>query len=266
MGAYHQCERRAWYDKAIYDGVVELFGDHASSGYADLGTLIHHATQTKLGCVFPATIEVEPTFDALDSMLPNASTLFKGDFKATERAIDDASDLAAKTMPAAPDGKPWLAEPAYELDWLTGHIDFLSQDLSTIVDLKTTSRKPDHNRVKPPHLVQLCMYYLLADRKPKVGKILYVDSLKASWAILSHDIEFDNPFVADFIDALREKIDWLRSMDTSAISVMPRPGNHCDSDFCPYKAECRDKLIPPAGETTFNTVVNALPKAASFSL
>lgn len=262
MGAYHMCERRAWYDKAVHDGVIPPLGDHSSSAYADLGTLIHAVTQGRLDCAFPPTPEEnrEKERQDDDAMFANASTLFKGDFKATDRAIGSAATMAAKSMPPTPDGKVWLAEPAFEYDWLSGHIDFLSQDHSTIVDLKTTSRKPDHNRVKPPHLVQLCMYYLLADRKPTYGYILYVDSLKASWAILSQPIEFANPFVSDYIDALRQKIDWLRAIDTTAHSITPRPGNHCESDFCPYRADCRDKLIPPAGLTLFNESVDAMPR------
>lgn len=260
MGAYHACERRAWYDKAIHDGTLPSMGDTGSSPYADLGSLIHPRSQALLGCEFPQGHQ-EDLFNR-DLQRANASTLFKGDMSALDRAVEAGGIWAAQCMKELSVPGGWLAEVECEVEAMKGHIDFISKDGTTIVDLKTTSRKPDHNRMKPGHLVQILMYYMLSGRKARYGYILYTDSMAASWAIMAGPVEFNSPRIQDYLQALIQKIDYLRDLDTTKVDITPRPGFHCQGDFCPYTADCRDSLIPPAAPVLFNRTSYAAPTVA----
>jgi hypothetical protein len=266
MGAYHACERRAWYDKGIHDGTIPATGDNASSPYADLGSLIHPKAQTILGCTFPNGHQ-EELGETRDLMRANASQLFKGDMSALDRAVDKGGRWAAACMVGTFGPIGWLAELECEVEAMKGHIDFMSKDGQIIVDLKTTSRKPDHNRMKPGHLIQLLMYYMVSGKKAKYGYILYTDSMSATWSIMSAPVDFQRPVIQDYLQALEQKIDYLRAMDTTAVDITPRPGFHCQGDFCPYTTECRDSIIPPAGHVLFNPDDgSAAPKVKAVNL
>lgn len=244
MGLYTCCQRAAWLDKAIHEGTVPVpeDADFESSAYADLGTLIHDKLQTRLGCV------MQPRLDtAMAPLAANAAKLFKSPEELLE-VIEASVEFAASIFPKASDGKPWVAEPAGELHDLTGHLDFESQDQTEIIDLKTTSRKPDNAQMKPLHLSQLVNYWDLRGRKAKRARILYTDSLKGSWAVLTDWIDFENPFVQEHGDLMAK----YRAQAMTSPSRFAVLGPHCKEGFCSYRNSkaCYASLIPPGTSST----------------
>lgn len=241
LGGYTLCEFRAYLDRMVSIGEIPAPGAAAtkSSPYADLGTLIHARMQSDMGCVLPSNFAIPDQV-----VFENAATLFAGDMGRLTNAVHKAARVGASAMPPSPDGQPWLAETAWRQgNQLTGHIDFLSQDFTHIVDLKTTSRKPDHNRMKPEHLVQLVAYKILVPAAT-TGHILYLDSVRQSWSMLV-SVDFTKPQVAQYIDAITAWTARLRKI--KAQTVIPHMGAHCASTFCPHSAICRDAILPPSG-------------------
>jgi hypothetical protein len=243
LGGYFLCDQRAAFDRAIAEGLLPE-PPKEPAPYADLGTCMHYALQKRVGAHFPDGNH-EPTGE----QRATAATLFAGDKDKLEMQVALTAALAAANMPAAPDGKPWLAESAFKMRGLTGHIDFLSQDGTQIGDLKTTSRKPDHARIKADHIWQLIAYYHLVKARRKVEPqkawILYVDSLKAQWALLLW-FDFTTEASKELIDHAAAYVKYLRSKRLYK-EARPRLGSHCAGSFCPHTASCRDKYIPPAG-------------------
>lgn len=243
MGLYASCPRASYLDKLIHEN-PELRpndGEYSSSAYADLGTLIHDALQTRLGCVMQTRLT-----ESMQPLRDNAASLYSNP-EALEAAIASNVEWAASIFPAAPDGKAWVAEPEGETASLTGHLDFESQDGSAIIDLKTTARKPDNKRMKPLHLAQVVSYWTLRGRKAKWAKILYLDSTKGAWAILTDKVDFTNPFVQEYADNLNNlSYDIMNEPRSMAV-----PGDHCKSGFCSYRNSklCYASLIPP-GESS----------------
>jgi hypothetical protein len=212
--------------KKIAEGTQEILDDmdFSSSAYADLGTVIHNELQIRLGCVMRGRLE-----EALEPMREHAATLFKNR-EELDNAVENAVAHAMSCFPAAPDGKPWVAEPADELPDLTGHLDFESQDQTEIIDLKTTARKPDNRRMK------------LRGKKAKTGRILYVDSMKGGWAVLTDPIDFTSPLVQEFSKGMKRRRQEL--MDR--VPQFPTPGDHCKSGFCPFRNSrvCYNGIVP----------------------
>lgn len=112
------------------------------------------------------------------------------------------------------------------------------------MDLKTTSRKPDHNRMKGEHLAQLVGYKIMVP-EAKVGHILYVDSMKAQWAMLV-SVDFTAEPIQEYIKQIFDYLGYLRSKQLMT-RCTPRIGSHCQSTFCPHTAVCRDLVLPPPG-------------------
>ncbi len=243
MGLYTCCSRAAHIDKAIHDAVMPMppDADTESSSYADLGTLIHDELQVYLGCVMQTRLDA-----ALEPLRANAAKLYKSREELNE-AIGEAVRHAASIFPKAPDGKPWVAEPAGELSNLTGHLDFESQDQTEIIDLKTTSRKPDNAEMKPLHVAQLVNYWDLRGRKAKRAKILYTDSLKGSWAVLTDWIDFTNPFIIEHGNRMAEYRQHLME-NPSAFAVL---GPHCKEGFCSFRKSraCYASLVPQGAQS-----------------
>lgn len=241
LGAYLLCDYRAALDRVAIEA-GEKPGCNQSSSYADLGTCIHYRLQTTMGCIFPKDHDGPPG----EAVVTNAAGLFNGDPIRTETAIQRAAGLAMVHMPQPTDGEPWLAELAVKAPRkrLTGHIDFLSQDRKSIVDLKTTSRKPDHNRMKGEHLAQLCGYKIMVPEAEQ-GHILYVDGPKAQWAMLV-SVDFTCEPIQEYIKQLVDYLGYLRSKQLLT-RCTPRIGSHCQSTFCPHVAVCRDKVLPAPG-------------------
>ena len=245
MGLYAACPRASYLDALIHKFPEHTpeDGEYSSSAYADLGTLIHDALQTRLGCVMQTRMT-----ESMAPLRTNAATLYSNE-EALEAAIASNVEWASSIFPAAPDGKAWVAEPEGETASLTGHLDFESQDGSAIIDLKTTARKPDNKRMKPLHLAQVVSYWNLRGRKAKWASILYLDSVKGAWAIMTDKVDFTNPMVIEYADDL-DKLsrDLMRKDGTGSRAV---PGDHCKSGFCSYRGSkiCYASLIPP-GESS----------------
>ena len=243
MGLYAACPRASYLDTLVHNhpDMAQPDAETGSSAYADLGTLIHDALQTRLGCVMQTRMT-----ESMAPLRANASSLYSNE-EAMEAAIASNVEWASSIFPAAPDGKAWVAEPAGETASLTGHLDFESQDLSAIIDLKTTARKPDNKRMKPLHLAQVVSYWNLRGRKAKWASILYLDSVKGAWAIMTDKVDFTNPMVIEYADDL----DLLSRSLMEGVGSRAVPGDHCKSGFCAYRNSkiCYASLIPP-GESS----------------
>lgn len=239
VGGYFACSARVAYDRFFPAGC------DPSSSYADLGTLIHYQLMANdLRLEFPDGKEA-PTSDQWE----NAAKLFKDPDDCSSRVVY-AGGYAAERVPAPPQGATWLAETHYDTPTLTGSIDFISSDGSVIGDLKTTSRKPEHGKVKASHFYQLLCYAMLAESagaKPKEAWVLYVGSLK--------DFDLLVRFPLDSDAAEKMKGDIRRNinfwMDDAALKkyAVRTLGHHCEGDFCPHRSRCRDLLIPDPGES-----------------
>jgi hypothetical protein len=265
MGGYVSCDHRAALDRLVAEGKIAPSTDAGSSPYADLGVCIHYNLQVRLGAVFPEGHQTP--VEELVKATANASQIFKGDIEATRAQVERCSLFAAQCMPPTMDNKPWLAEASFSegLD-VPGHIDFLSQDGAIIVDLKTTSHKPEKNRIKAGHLIQLLMYYVASGRKARYGYILYIDSTKAEWAILSKVVDFNSPELQVYVTQLTHYAAYLRSPELLHMALA-RPGTHCVGEFCPHQARCRERLIPQPSEVLYNDAApGGMPKTEGFKL
>lgn len=242
LGYYFTCDYRAALDRLVADGVL-MAPDRGDTSIMDFGTLAHYRWQRLLGARFPEGALAPP-----DHMLSDvAAALFKGDQANASAAIDKCAELAAGETPTLDPGVVWDAETQHDIRGkLTGHIDLLSSDYRVVVDLKTTSRPPERGEMKPEHFVQLVAYHILNKERTERAYILYVDR-HGEWVMLSKPLLFKHPehgeHLAEFVVQVHDYIRHLRSK-TLAAKVVPRIGDHCIKQFCPYRDLCRDKLIP----------------------
>jgi hypothetical protein len=79
---------------------------------------------------------------------------------------------------------------------------------------------------------------------PKRGLILYVSS-RSEW-VLPVWVDFNEPGMTEFIEQVEGYLAYLRSANLYKFAV-PRIGDHCSDEWCPYKAICKNRIIPPAG-------------------
>jgi hypothetical protein len=158
--------------------------------------------------------------------------------------VEQVSERAALRLATL--GKSWLAETAWRTELLAGHIDFLSTDDTTIVDLKTTSRKPTHQRIKPAHLIQMMAYWMLSGRKATSGYVLYVDTTKAGWTLMC-SLDYTAKSSLDLVTHIEQYIKYLLS-DKLAVGCVPHLGDHCSGEFCPHRHRCKDVYLPPPGD------------------
>jgi len=263
MGYYLACDWRAFLDRSRALGELELdLTEEEDKPYADLGTVEHWIMQDGMRCKFPVSSEESrPT----DRQIISASTLFGGD---RDRLMVQARKTALKAatkMPVLPDGVFWHAELGMKR-WAhsRGTCDFLASDYSWLVDLKTTTRPPAGKRMKPEHLGQLAMYYILIKRHrgktPKKGMILYVDSMRAQW-VLPCEIDFEDEEVQGYIGMVEDYAKYLRSrrLDTAAV---PRVSPRCKDLFCPYYNMCYNAIVPPAGTYDATDITDEMPRGA----
>jgi hypothetical protein len=249
LGSHIACTYRAAFDRAISEGIAALTPEELaavvqakqSSPYADLGTWIHFATQDGMRCTWGDGDS--STHLPSPEQLVNAAALFDGSAERAMAGIRKSAILAASAMPPAPDGKPWIAEAAFELPQLSGHIDFISADGTHIVDLKTTTRPPVGGRCKPAHLVQVLAYAkameLVTGIRPTKATVLYVDSITAAWAEAVH-IDLTQDAVHQHREDVWGYADFLRGPHLYDMAV-PNLGEAC-SDWCPYATICRDRI------------------------
>lgn len=252
FGAYVNCDFRAAFDRLIAEGRLDPLPQEPSP-YADFGTCCHYKLQTSVGCTFP---------DGNHAPSAEQRAVAAGlhaDGKLDEM-IDAVAACARAALPIPPDGKPWLAETEFKIPAVTGHIDFLSQDYTVIGDLKTTSRKPDHQRPKPEHLWQLACYAVgVAKRfkvQPQDAWILYADSLRAQWCMLVN-IDLTSEAMMEMQAHVEAYSKYLRGAQLYRMA-RPRMGAHCAGAFCPHVNRCRERFIPPP-----TTVIEAPPKAVA---
>jgi hypothetical protein len=260
FGSYINCDFRAAFDRLIAEGKIEAIPQEPSP-YADFGTCAHYKLQTSLGCQFPDGNHA-PTAEqrAVAGSLHANGKL--------DEMIDAVASCARSAIPVSPDGKPWLAETAFKIPVVSGHIYFLSQDYSTIGDLKTTSRKPDHQRMKAEHLWQGVCYKVGVKARfkadPKTLWILYVDSLRAQWCMLVN-VDLQSEPILEMEEHVVQYSKYLRSKRLYK-DARPRMGAHCSGGFCPHIARCKDRFIPQP--TTIieapSPTVAAAPKVVNF--
>jgi hypothetical protein len=258
MGYYTNCTYRAAYDRSV---ALEIAAEDAIAAWkvkesspspnADLGTCIHFVMMDGMGCVFPG-----PSADHApeESQWLNASVLFGGDMDLTKQQVFKAATLAARHMPKAGDGKPWLSEHRFKLKNLQGGIDFLSQDKTEIWDLKTTSKPPLGGRAKYEHIIQLCCYHAISGGTATKGGILYVDAKEAKWA-MPVPLDFTSPVMAELCKQVLDQAAFLRSTNLWKFAFR-NPGPHCSDQWCPYKGICHDAIVArsePIRQTTTRT-------------
>ena len=242
LGYYFSCDFRAAFDRAVAEGLLPAAEDEPKP-YADLGTLIHWQLMNDMGLKFPNGKE-PPTPD----MVTSAATLYRGNESALMDNVASVAALAKGHVPPPPKDAEWWAETHYEGPDHTGTIDFIASDGSVIGDLKTTSRKPTHNKVKAPHLYQILAYKVLAELNGadvERGWILYAGS-RADWA-LCVEFKLNTPEIRALTKYLKSYATYLRGPELFTRAV-PRLGTHCEDEFCPHRHRCRDKVLPKAGD------------------
>jgi hypothetical protein len=283
IGGYLTCLWRAANDRAVHEGRV-AFADVGEkgedTGYAPHGTCIHWVSQTGAGCEFPG--KDDPDADALaqareqfggdeaaaraafargdpKAYAPSAaewalaSTLAPGGDPAIHRQmVVQVSQVLVSDLTKPPDGKPWIAESAWETDYCTGHIDLLSQDFDELGDIKTTAKPPDVAKVvcKPGYLAQMTLYermvWQVTGVRPRRGFIHYIDSLKGNWTYRV-PIDFTRDASKFYSDQLEAFCRFLMS-DQLWAAAYPNLGEHCDQTWCPYRPTCKSAIMPPPGK------------------
>ena len=264
LGNYFSCLQRAAFDRAIHQGLVSVEdlglpeqGCHDTK-YADYGSLVHAAWQSKVAQSFG---EAPPTAAKITELSAAACRLTSDDFGFLTESVERAALQAVEAMPSNWRDQTWVAELICKPKGvqLTGHIDLYCGETGQFIDLKTTGRKPDHNRAKPTHLYQLAAYSILLKKmglKANTGYLLYVESVRARWAVLC---EIDCTSEA-WLEFEAHCTDFFKYLTSAALFKQARPniGAHCTSQFCPYTSICRDKYLPGPGQV-FGSLDNKAP-------
>ncbi len=251
IGYYFQCQARAAFDRLMTES-PEIFSAEdlaaveakkSSSGYADLGTVIHHAAQSKLGAEFPEGEHAPKPEQHL-----NAASIFKGNADASKMAITKASDALAKIIGPDPGNGRWMAEVKVRRPWITGHIDLLSSCGTVLLDIKTTSKPPYYTHVPPSHVLQVLAYTQALqelDVHVKQIRIVYIASQSVDWFM-------DCPFDPNTDAMLRMRADLVafgKRLKTRKFldEALPNIGDACEQ-WCPYTSMCRDKYCVAKGD------------------
>lgn len=239
LGSYFSCEYRAALDRAIHYGQIPRDDTPQDTKFADFGTLCHWRTQELINAEFAEGAE-PPTAEQFNS----ACQLHGGDANVCRDMVERVAERAALRLATL--GQSWLAETKWSTPSLSGHIDFLSRDHDIIVDLKTTSRKPNHQRIKPAHLIQMIAYWILSGRRARKAYVLYADTMKAGWTLMC-PLDYTTNATQDLAAHVESYIAYLLSPRLSTDCV-PHLGSHCSDEFCPHRARCKDMYVPPAGD------------------
>jgi hypothetical protein len=278
LGAYNDCLWRAVYDRLVYEGNLPpgVSPVVRETGAADFGTCCHYLLQAsprtdgKAPCRFaaytPSQDEIaeaaqhfggdlalaQQAFLAGDhrahaptaAQWLSAAKQYNGDMETCQVKAREVASLALAYLPPPPTGA-WICEQPFDGEYLSGHMDFLSEDWTHGCDLKTTSMAPEHSRVKTSHLYQMAGYHLLTGRRLQHCPLLYVDSRNAAWVDLI-PCSFTSPDMQFFCDQVEEFCRFLMS-DRLMEVAWPRLGKHCYQTWCPWEPHCAQKFIPPRG-------------------
>lgn len=254
LGYYNSCELRAVLDRMISNGQIKLdalgIEEQARHGpYTSFGTLVHAAWQRGLNAQFdPTSADNEDLSDAehMAHVVGNMGCATAADVAEAVARTVEAAIKHTKTICGL---EHWKAETNVKTDILTGHIDLLSTGHGLLIDLKTASRKPMHNRPKPIHVMQMLGYYILLRRAglpvPVKGSLLYVESVKARWTI-NCEIDYTNKHVLDEINKLERLCERLLAVRLEDANY--HFGEHCRTSYCPYAKSCYDSVIPSGGQ------------------
>jgi len=222
LGYYSECWYRALLDKANYEtGDAEK---REPNIYMAFGTYMHWRIQTALGCVVP---EPDPTEMAI------ANAIIEDHDR-----VANVEHRACKLLKEF--SKDYIAEEAWEDEYLTGHTDLRSRGRNAIIDIKVVSKLPSGGRIDSKHYWQLLGYHLLSGAQDL--RIAYVSST-GDFASLSDPVDLA---AASFdLNALRVR---LAALQTNSVQgIFRTPGGHCSSMSCPHLASCRDAIIPRLG-------------------
>lgn len=253
IGYYYGCQMRAAYDRMMAEhpemfsaaDLAAVEAKKSSSGYADLGTVIHHRTQKKLLSEWPGGEEAPS-----EAQLLNAGTVFKGNAAARDMAIEKASTHLAKVIGPDPDGRNWMAEVSVKRPWITGHIDLLSSNATELLDIKTTSKPPYYSHVPPSHVLQTLAYtQALSEMGLHVKKIriVYIASTSVDWYM---ECVFD-PTTDDMMMMRADLVAFGKRLKSAGLlkpgGAVPNIGDACEN-WCPYTTLCRDKYAVKKGD------------------
>lgn len=276
VGAYMKCLWRAAQDRLHHEGQLPpgLRVEQEDTRYADFGTCCHFNLQDGMRCVFPKATEeeiltnesgatvaggiyrdgfgaviAEEKFNALmhaptEKQWTSASKLFGDNIEVTKQRARECAALGAQHLPKTPTGKPWQSEGAYENEFVTGHVDFLSPCGAIVGDLKTTTKPPVHQRVKVEHQAQLALYHILTGA-PR-GFVLYVDSLRASWTTICW-MDFTDPNIQFYVEQVEAFCRMLIGPNLLPLAFPSLDHQNCTGSWCPYTASCYDKMTFPRG-------------------
>lgn len=250
MGGWLACDYRAALDRLVANGDLAAPDDPASP-YADLGTCEHYELQDGLRCTWMDGDSAAHKYTA--AQFANASSFFGRDPERTLSAIRHVAAYSALHLPKSPDGQPWRAEWKFKNRYFTGTVDFLSADGTVVGDLKTTSKKPEGSKIKHPHLIQMVCYHILTGAEQ--GWVFYVDSKNGSWS-LTIPIDFRTDAMRELAEQVKAYALYLKSKALFKYAV-PRLGDHCSDNFCPYRGSCRDKFQPAAGVPHDASIIHA---------
>ncbi len=252
IGAYSRCLYRAAMDRRDKEDGVERA--NTKNPPADFGTCCHWYMQEGMRCNW-GTLDGKEGTSALHKYTPeqwdSGASLFKSEKEAKD-TMHRVASIAIKAMPKC-EGT-WLAEMEAELPTHKGHIDFVSEDGSTLVDLKTTAIKPSGGTIKEAHLWQVTAYAILAGASR--AYVLYVDR-HGEWVNLSNPIDYTTVDGAEFMQQVKDFLDFLAS-DALWDAAIPQMGKNCREDFCPR--DCRSRFIPK-GSTVRNCLAPQIIQA-----
>lgn len=272
LGYYLKCLWRAANDRKIHEGELPKPPEQDDTTAADLGSCGHFTLQDGLRCQFPRAARLQDDPEVIEACADHfqgnlAATLaafavgdprcfapshkqwlsaackWGGNLDVTKERVRAMATVAAGKVPRAPDGKPWLAEAAFENEFTSGHVDFLSQDHSMLGDLKTTAKPPLGNWIKPEHLAQLTAYHLMTGCKR--AWVLYVDSTHQSWVTLVW-VDFTTDGMKFYADQIADFCRLLVS-DRLFEVAYPSIGDHCIHAWCKHRVGCYDQIMPPRG-------------------
>jgi hypothetical protein len=89
-------------------------------------------------------------------------------------------------------------------------------------------------------------YWLLTEKRPTKGYVLYVDTQKSAWSLLC-PLDYGSAGIQDIAKQIEGYLSYLMSARLASDCV-PRLGSHCSEEFCPYRARCKDVYVPPPGD------------------